>query len=184
MLEQLQELQSRMNGLYEMREELIVRAPIDGSIVDLDDKLHSGRWINAELQIAQVAHLGEFSLNGVIEGRKLSQVKLDQEAIFIPDEPEIDTIRATVKEIEDANIQVMDSLYLASTYGGPIAVREDEDGLVPEDSLYRVKFEMLDEEVAIPRVVRGKMHIVGEPKSFAFRTYDLIATVLVRESGF
>ena len=184
-LEQLQELQSRLNGLYQMREELIVRAPIDGSIVDLDDKLHPGRWINAELQIAQVAQLDEFSLNGVIEGRNLSQVKIDQEAVFIPDEPEIDTIRAVVREIEDANIRVMDSLYLASPYGGPVAVREDDEKeLVPEDSLYRIKFQILDEDLMLPRVIRGEMHIAGEARSFAFRTYDLIATVLVRESGF
>ena len=184
-LEQLQELQSRINGLYEMREELVVRSPIDGNIVDLDDKLHPGRWINDKLQIAQVAELDDFSLNGVIEGRKLSQVKIEQAAVFIPDEPEIDTINASIKEIEDANIRVLDTLYLASSYGGPVAVREDDDKeLVPEESLYRIKFRILDEDVAMPRVVRGEMHIEGEARSFAFRTYDLIATVLVRESGF
>lgn len=184
-LEQLQELQSRLDGLYEMREELVVRAPIDGDLVDLIDNLHPGRWINTELQIAQIARLNEFSLNGVIEGRKLAQVKIQQEATFIPDEPEIDTIKARVAEIEDANMQAMDTLYLASTYGGPVAVRkDDEDELVPEKSLYRIKFDILDEGVAMPRVVRGEVHIAGEAKSFAFRTYDLIATVLVRESGF
>ncbi len=184
-LEQLQELQSRMNGLYKLRDELVVRAPIDGRIVDLNDKLHPGRWINGDLQIAQVAQLDEFSLNGVIEGRKLSQVKIDQDAVFIPDEPELDTIRASVKEIENANIQVLDSLYFASSYGGPIAVREDDDNeLVPEESLYRIKFRILEDNVMLPRVIRGEVHIAGDAKSFAFRTYDLIATVLVRESGF
>ena len=79
----------------------------------------------------------------------------------------------------------MDTLYFASIYGGDIAVREDkEKGLIPEDSLYRIKFEPIDNHKLIPRVVRGMMYIEGEARSFAFRTYDLIAAVLIRESGF
>ena len=183
--EQLQELRSRLNGLNEMKEELTVRAPIDGTIVDMQSDLHPGRWINAKLRLADIAQLDSVILHGVIEGKKLSQVQVDQSAVFIPNEPELDILDARVMEIEDANIQVMDTLYFASTYGGDIAVREDkEKGLVPEGSLYRIRFETLDVKQIIPRVVKGEMHIKGEPRSFAFRTYDLIATVLIRESGF
>ncbi|MFT5133601.1 MAG: putative peptide zinc metalloprotease protein, partial [Gammaproteobacteria bacterium] len=181
--QQLQELQSRLDGFYEMKEELIVRSPIEGTVVDMDNNLHQGRWINSKLRLAHIAQLDTYTLQGVIEGRKLAQVKLDQEATFIPDEPELDTVDARVVEIEDANIQVMNTLYFASIYGGDVAVREDkEKGLVPEESLYRIKFEPLNLEKTIPRVVRGEIHIKGEPRSFAFRTYDLIATVLIRES--
>ncbi len=184
-LQQLQELRSRLKGLYEMRDELTVRSPIDGTLVDMQNNLHPGRWINSKLRLAHVAQLDSPSLQGVIEGRKLSQVKVDQEAVFIPDEPELDTVKARVVEIEDANIQVMDTLYFASIYGGDVAVREDrKKGLVPEESLYRIKFKPVDIEKVVPRVVKGVVHITGEPRSFAFRTYDLIATVLVRESGF
>ncbi|MBT7952623.1 MAG: biotin/lipoyl-binding protein [Gammaproteobacteria bacterium] len=183
--EQLQELRSRLNGLNEMKEELTIRAPIDGTIVDMQSNLHSGRWINTKLRLIDIAQLDSVVLDGVIEGKKLSQVQVNQSAVFIPNEPELDVLDARVMEIEDANIQIMDTLYFASTYGGDIAVREDkEKGLVPEESLYRIRFETLDVKYIVPRVVKGKMHIKGEPRSFAFRTYDLIATVLIRESGF
>jgi putative peptide zinc metalloprotease protein len=184
-LQQLQELRSRLKGLYEMKGELTVRAPINGKLVDMQDNLHPGRWINTKLQLAHIVQIDRLSLHGVIEGKKLAQVKVDQEATFIPDEPELDTIEARVAEIEDANIQVMETLYFASIYGGDVAVREDDDKeLVPEESLYRINFEPLNVQQTIPRVVRGEMHIRGEPRSFAFRTYDLIAAVLIRESGF
>ena len=184
-LQQLQELRSRLNGLYEMREELIIRSPMHGSLVDMENNLHPGRWINTKLRIAHVVQLDDFILQGVIAGKNLAQVKVDQKATFIPDEPELDTVEAKVVEIEDANIQVMDTLYFASIYGGEVAVREDkEKGLVPEESLYRIKFQPVNLQETIPRVVRGEMHIKGEPRSFAFRIYDLVATVLIRESGF
>ena len=184
-LQQLQELRSELNGLKEMKAHLVVRAPIDGTVVDMQSNLHPGRWINSKLRLAQIAQLDSIVLEGVIEGKKLSQVHVDQKAKFIPDEPELKTLNAKVSEIEDANVQVLETLYFASLYGGDIAVREDrEQGLVPEESLYRIKFEALDVEEIVPRVVRGQIHIKGEPRSFAFRTYDLIAAVLIRESGF
>jgi len=52
------------------------------------------------------------------------------------------------------------------------------------ESLYQIKFAPINLQKIILRVVRGEVHIKGEPRSFAFRTYDLIATVLIRESGF
>ena len=184
-LEQLQELQSRLDGLYEQKDDLTVRAPIDGKIVDLQKDLHPGRWINEKLRVAHVVGLDQMMLQGVIEGKNLSQVGVDQDAIFIPDEPELDTIEARVVEIDNANMQVLDILYFASIYGGEVAVREDKDKrLVPEKSIYRIRFMPLHIDEYIPRVVRGEIHIDGKPRSFAFRTYDLIASVLIRESGF
>jgi putative peptide zinc metalloprotease protein len=184
-LQQLEELRSRLNGLEEMEEDLVVRSPIDGTVVDMEKNLHVGRWINSKIRLALIAQLDSITLQGVIEGKKLAQIKINQEADFIPDEPELDTINATVKEIEDANIQALDTLYFASVYGGEVAVRDDkENGLVPEGSIYRIRFEPVNVNEVVPRVVRGQMHIKGEARSFAFRTYDLIAAVLIRESGF
>jgi len=154
-LQQLQELRSRLNGLYEMREELIIRSPMHGSLVDMENNLHPGRWINTKLRIAHVVQLDDFILQGVIAGKNLAQVKVDQKATFIPDEPELDTVEAKVVEIEDANIQVMDTLYFASIYGGEVAVREDkEKGLVPEESLYRIKFQPVNPGKVIPSSVK------------------------------
>ncbi len=184
-LKELQELRSRLSGLYEVRDELIIRAPISGKLVDMQDNLHPGRWINSSLRLAHVVRLDSFMVQGVIEGQKLDQVKINQEAVFIPNEPELEIVEARVAEIEDANIQVLDSLYFASTYGGDVAVREDDEKqLVPEKSIYRIRLELKGIKQTIPRVVKGEVHIVGEPRSFAFRTYDLIATVLIRELGF
>ncbi|NKB36758.1 MAG: biotin/lipoyl-binding protein [Gammaproteobacteria bacterium] len=184
-LQQLQELDSRLNGLYKLREELTVRAPITGTLVDTEDNLHPGRWINSSMRIGQIAQLDTVTVQGVIEGRKLDQVGIDQTAVFIPNEPELDIVDTKVVQIEDANMQTIESLYFASTYGGEIAVRENDDKeLVPETSIYKIRFKPDGIDKVIPRVVKGIIHIQGEPRSFAFRTYDLVATVLIRETGF
>ena len=184
-IQQLQELESRLKGLYELRDQLTIRAPITGSLVDVQGNLHPGRWINPDLELAHIAKLDNFLISGLINSQTLGQVELAQTAVFIPDELELDTIDARVIEIEDANVQVLESPYLASTYGGDIPVREgDNKSLVPEKSVYRITMKPIDNDGIVPRVVRGKVHIHGEARSFAFRTYDLIATVLIRELGF
>ena len=91
---------------------------------------------NSSVRLAHIAQLDSVTVHGMIEGKKLDQVDVQQTALFIPDEPEIDTVEAKVSQIEDANIQKLDSLYFASTYGGEIAVRENEKNeLVPETSV-------------------------------------------------
>ncbi len=184
-LQELQELNSELKGLYELRDELTIRAPIAGKLVDIEDNLHPGRWINSKLKLGQIVQLESITVQGVIEGKNLAQVRVSQPAVFIPNELELDVVEATVSEIENANMQVLDSMYFASTYGGDIAVREDDQKqLVPESSIYKIKFKPAKIDQAITRVVKGEVHIKGDPRSFAFRTYDLIATVLIRETGF
>jgi putative peptide zinc metalloprotease protein len=71
---------------------------------------------------------------------------------------------------------------LASSYGGPIAVRGRKTGLVPDGALYRVR--LVPQDRTIPRVqLRGVVRIAGQSQSLLARTARSIAGVVVRESG-
>lgn len=185
LLEQLQELQSRLRGMMEMRDQLTIRAPISGTLVDIASNLHQGRWINEELRLVRIIEPEKIELVGIVNGIDLARLEVNQDAVFLPDEPELNEIRAKIVEIEDANARHLESLYLTSIYGGSIPVRKDKNGqLIPEKSSYRVKLLPQEQVYSIEKVARGRLYISGKPESFAHYAYDAVASVLIRESGF
>ena len=185
-LQQLREQTSTLAGLHGLKDRLVIRAPLRGKVAEMAESLHPGRWINEKLALAFITATGDLTITGTVYENDLSRVAVSQPATFIPDDPGRERVKAVITELEQANIARLDIPYLASPYGGEIAVRPGEDGrLVPETSIYRVKFRISDQVVEAPdQVLRGVVHVRGEPRSFAGRLFESVAAVLVRESGF
>lgn len=183
--EELNEARSAVVGLESRRNQLTLRAPIAGEVLDVARAMHQGRWINPSLAVAFIGATGQLHVKGYLEENKLSGIASGAQAEFVPDDPQRATLTATIVDIEQANADKFDELYLASTYGGDIAVREDQKGnLVPETSVYRVR---LDTEAVNPpprQVVTGIIRARGEPLSLFDRIYRQVAAVIIREAGF
>jgi putative peptide zinc metalloprotease protein len=186
LIKQLQESRSKLNGLYEKKNELVIRAPIKGVIYDMEKSLHRNRWINQTLPIATIVEPIEPTIEGVIPESDLSRINVQASAKFVPDNPELNSVWAYVKEIEHANLQILDMPALASIYGGKVPVHLDESQqFVPDKSVYRVRFTISPvEDIKVEQIMRGVVHIQGEAQSFIERAYKTVASVLVRESGF
>ena len=185
LLQQRQELQSRIDGLLELISKLTIKAPISGKVVDINRNLHPRRWVNEELHLFSLINPESSVLTGIITADDLGRIDIDQEAVFLPTEPELGEIKAQVVDIENTNIRRIDALYFASTYGGTVAVRRNNSGdLIPDDSSYRVKLIPTDLDDNIDRVVRGRIYISGRPQSLISYIFESVASVLIRESGF
>jgi putative peptide zinc metalloprotease protein len=183
--ENLQELQSKLDGLRALQENLTIKAPISGKIVARASNLHIGRWVNEDLRLASVIDPGKPEFTAIIRAENLRRIEINQDAVFLPNEPQLDEIPAHIIEIEDTNIQDFDDLYLASNYGGSVAVREDSSGrLIPENSSYRVKLIPKEELGQLDKVVVGNMLIEGKAESLLRYFYETVASVLIRESVF
>jgi putative peptide zinc metalloprotease protein len=185
-IQQLQEARSKLNGLNEKKNEMTIRAPISGVIYDMQKSLHHGRWINETLPIATIIVSDKPTIEGVISEEDLPRVHLQSSAKFIPENPQINSIWTFVQEIEQANLQALDIPVLASVFGGKVPVQyDDSNQLVPDKSVYRVRFNISAvENVSVEQVIRGVVHIEGEKQSFINRAYKIVASVLLRESGF
>ncbi len=185
-VKQLQESRSKLDGLLEKRNQLIIRSPIDGYVFDMEESLHPNRWINESLPITTIILPSEPTIEGILTESDLERVKIHASAKFIPENPQLDSIWGFVNDVEHANLQTMDLPELASLYGGKIPSLIDKDNrLVPEKSVYRVRIKVsLVENVSVEQVLRGVVHIEGKAESFLKRVYKIVASVLVRESGF
>ena len=74
--------------------------------------------------------------------------------------------------------------YLASQYGGDVAVKSNNDSqLVPEATAYAVHLGDVSATV-LQQETRGDILIIGKPVSLARRAYELVVSVLIKESGF
>jgi putative peptide zinc metalloprotease protein len=185
-VQQLQESRSKLNGLHAKKNQLTIRAPISGVIYDLEESLHHGRWINQSLNIATIVQPVNPTIEGVISESDLNRVRVHASAKFIPENPQLKKIWAYVQEIEQANLRILDIPVLASIYGGKVPVQYDASGhMVPDKSVYRVRFNISPvEDIEVEQIIRGVVHIKGETQSFIMRAYKIVASVLLRESGF
>ena len=183
-MQQLATESSRQRGLRKKRDNLVIRAPLTGVVMDVAESLDRGRWIDAQLPIALIVDPKTVELKGVVAETDVARLALHQSATFYSDDPTRGPLDARIIEIGETDVQEVDWPYLASVYGGSVAVRYGAEGqLQPESSLYRVRLEMPGAALP-PQVVRGVVHVKAEPQSFAKRGYDLVASVLIRESGF
>ena len=185
-IQQLQEARSKLNGLYEKKNELTIRAPLSGVVYDMQKSLHHGRWINERLPIATIINSDKPTIEGVVSEEGLARLHLQSSAKFIPENPQLNSIWSYVQEIDYANLQALDLQVLASIFGGKVPVQYDESNrMVPDKSVYRVRFNISPvEDVFVEQIIRGVVHVEGETQSFINRAYKLVASVLLRESGF
>jgi putative peptide zinc metalloprotease protein len=185
LIEQRQELQSKVDGLRELSSRLNIRAPISGKLVNITRNLHPGRWVNEDLLLVSIIDPDIVEVVGIITAQSLGRVDIDQEAVFLPSNPELGEIVAKVVEIESTNVRNIENLYFVSNYGGEIAVRRDTSGkFVPEESSYRVRLIPSGFNGEIERVVTGNIYIYGKPLSLYRHMFESVAAVLIRESGF
>ena len=183
-----QELKTRLSeleGLLEKRDNLVLTAPIHGVVTDIADSLHPGRWINGTLPLVYIVQRETAEVQALAPEEGLSRLAPGQTARFIPDDINRPAREARIQEIRQVDEGSFSVPYLASTYGGAIAVRRDDEGrLEPEASVYRVRLPLLGNEPAPTQALRGVIHVEGTPRSFAQRLRDVVAAVLIRESGF
>jgi len=87
--------------------------------------------------------------------------------------------------VDSANVTNLDYEILSSSSGGPIPViKNPKTGKSePEQPLYLVRIKLFDDTL-IPIMLRGRVVLEGERKSFLSRFVDSFIGTVIRESGF
>ncbi len=174
-----------LDGLTERQQNLLLRSPIDGVVVEHADSLYPGRWVNERLAVAYVIDPRQTIIAGLASVEDVSVLAIGQEALFIPDDLTRSKRHARVTEIRDVDEQDFSVPYLASIYGGDVPARKDAHGHVQaEQSVYRVELDVLDQADPIDQAVTGQIHVAGKSLSLVARAWDRVVAVMIRESGF
>lgn len=183
--QRLAEAVAEYRGLAAQRERLNLRVPHGGRVRDLADNLAPGRWVSAELPLAQVAEEG-LRLRGYLAEADLWRVAPGTEGHFIADDVVRGSLPVSLAEVDANGVSYIDQEALISEHKGPIAVRRDEDKRAqPLQAQYRVQFVLekgAPEHLAHP--LRGLVVLDGQGESLLSAAWRRLAAIGVRESGF
>jgi len=174
--------QQAMQGLKAQQEQLTLRAPFDGQITDVNADLQNGVWLKAGERLFNV--IGQDGVKGeaFVDEAALSRIKQGTSATFVGDVPELNAHQCTVTGIDRVNIAALDSPYLASVYGGPLASSKDRSGnVLPRDSLFRVRLDHCTPENDIAQEMRGKVLLQGSHQSILGNASRQLTAILRKE---
>ena len=84
--QELNSQQSRLDGLANQKQEMVVRAPIKGRLLQLATDLHPGRWVGKSDLLAIIASGDKHQVKGYVSGDNLQRLSEDAIGRFIPED--------------------------------------------------------------------------------------------------
>jgi putative peptide zinc metalloprotease protein len=175
--------QRSIEGLTAQLADLVIRAPFDGRIRDLDPVLAPGLWLSQKAPLARLVGEGGWELRGYVAEADLRRLAPGAQGRFVPDDLLQPSLPARVEAISPTSVETIDILPLASTYEGPVAVAPESNRTLHPLAASYLAVLSLPPGTALGREVRGLALVRGEPESFAARLARQVLGVLIRESG-
>lgn len=177
-------LNSRLQGISLERAELVVRAPQDGIVSEVNPALHRGRFIAVKEQIALITGTGAAKVRGYLPEDGLWRVEPGNTGRFIPEVPMGAAAEVVVSSIGASSVGALEIAELATTNGGRIEVQSDQrQRLVPSTAQYVVELTVAEGTLLPGATTRGTVLVTGRPESFFASLYRRTLKILVRESG-
>tara|TARA_E500000331_G_scaffold294228_1_gene291852 strand:- start:943 stop:1797 length:855 start_codon:yes stop_codon:yes gene_type:complete len=174
----------RLRGLMDKRAQLTITAPFDGHVVDLAPDINIGDWLPKGLKIATVVDHQSRTVAAYFREEDLARIEIGMEGNFYPENPEYGVRQVRIREIDLVGTTELNQVYLASLFGGDIAVRESETGVLSTvKSYYQIKLDLLDDE-SVSQVVSGTVVINGRSTSLFGQIKRRFVAVFLRETGF
>ncbi len=175
----------KLRGLMEKKEQLSITAPAAGLIVNLQPELRPGNWIaNAENLLA-IRGEDALNLKAYISEQQIGRLQPGMAVVFYPEDPAWGLRKGQVAEIDQVSVRELENLYMASLFGGDIAVREgDGQQLLTQESLYVVNITVDDDSEIPNQVLRGRVVISADAESLLNSLFRKVTALFQKESGF
>jgi putative peptide zinc metalloprotease protein len=177
-------------ALQDQQSRLDVTTPVGGQVVDVAEALEPGSWLAAKTRLMSVVDPSSLIVEAYVDEADLDRIALGDAATFFAEADTRIEFPLRLVEIARASTKVLPDPALASTLGGPIAVRaqksndQKQNELVPDRTLYRVRLAVPEGGAApVTRVLRGQVILRGEAIGLARRIWRAALAVAIRESG-
>lgn len=175
--------QAEASSQEEERQRLQLRAPLAGILTDLNPELHAGVWVASQQPLGTVVAPQAWNVEAFVAQRDLDRLTLGDEVKFYPEDDPLYPVPGTVVEIDRQRLPSLPQPMLSSRFGGPVAVLAEGNGLVPRDTLYRIRIRLAHAPDRLA-VRRGSVHIEAAPRSWLIEAAKSVLIVLVREATF
>jgi putative peptide zinc metalloprotease protein len=175
------------SGTGRRKDRLVLRAPIDGIVADLEPAVHAGRWVNGSEALARIITPGRFDIQAYVDENDTWRITPDARGDFVPDDLAQPSREAKIVERAGAALAYLDQPILASVNGGAIAVNADANKrLRPRAALYRMRFVARVDQAPIRTLtqpVAGKIIIRARGTSVVDGLFRSFARIMRKEAS-
>ncbi len=182
--ERLASAQKELDGLLAERQNLAQKALFAGTIVDVDPDLFLGEWVAKSSALVTLINDKDWVVDCYIEEDDLKRIDKGNWGRFVADAPGVGAVNLTVIDIDKDATRVMTEGALTSAAGGEVLVRPQQNKLIPERAVYRVRLKVDSQEKLSTGYIRGRVAIYGWPKSILGEFIRLGLATVWRETGF
>ena len=183
--EQLDSARQELLGLQSESLRLRPVVSFDGVVTDVEPDLFAGEWIPKGMSLVRVIDDRQWIVDTYVDELDLRRIDLGYWGWFVPEAAGLSDIRLQVMSIDRNAIQTLPDAALATTAGGQVMVRVQGNKLFPERTLYRVRLKAtgLHEKISTGHL-RGRVVILGWPKSLMGDLVGHALAIFIREAGF
>jgi putative peptide zinc metalloprotease protein len=172
----------KAEALERQIEQLVIRAPFAGKIVDLDPQISVGLWLNPKHSLARLVSTRGARVKGLLSDSELPRIAIGASAVFIADDAAVPRRSLSVTFIAPAADGRLAETVLADRHGGSVPSGDENGVLRARHGWFELTFDSpLFEPEQIMRGVARVDAARTSPAALAFRHF---ARVLVRERGF
>jgi putative peptide zinc metalloprotease protein len=183
--EQLLSTQGELDGLMAEYEKLNRKAPFAGTVIDVDPDLFLGEWVSKSSALVAIVDGNNWVVDCYVAEDDLRRIDKGNWARFVAEAPGVGAVGLTVVSIDRDATRVLAEGALASVYGGEVLVREQNNKLIPERAVYRVRLKVDGTTAKLSTgYIRGRVVILAWPKSMLGDFVRGGLSTLVREFGF
>jgi putative peptide zinc metalloprotease protein len=166
-------------------EKLNRKAPFSGVIADVDPDLFLGEWVPKSFALVTLINDQEWVVDCYVEEADLRRLDMGNWGRFIPDAPGLRGFGLSVISIDRDATRLLTEGALSSIAGGEILVRQQNNKLIPERAIYRVRLKVDGNPSKLSTgYIRGRVVIFAWPKSILGDAITNGLAVFVREAGF
>lgn len=183
------EAEARLN--FDERSRLVLRAPLEGTLVDVDPQLAEGVWVGPRQSLGMLVAPGRWVVDALVPEADLERVAPGQTVRLRTLSRSTQWFDGRVAAVDVARTTVLPDAMLEARFGGPLATvpgprlpgQTQLSDHVARDALFRVRIEV-DGVPAELMTSTVRVQIDGASHSLLTRIGRSVAAVLIRESGF
>ncbi|MEY3784739.1 MAG: hypothetical protein RL241_87 [Pseudomonadota bacterium] len=183
--EQLKSAQENLNALEREKKRLKPIAPFTGEIVDVDPDLFLNEWLSKNTSVVSMIDPRYWVVDCYITEEDLKRIDVKNIGWFEPDAAGVPHFKLTVISIDRDASKTLNDGSLASTSGGEVMVRMQNDKPIPENAIYhlRLRVDHLHKKISTG-YLRGDVVILAWPKSIMGEVIKKTLANLIREATF
>jgi putative peptide zinc metalloprotease protein len=178
----LAQSREKLVSIERQRQQLVIRAPLDGTVVDLDADVSAGVWLNQKQPLARIVSDTPPRVRGLVAETDVARLTAGAAAVFVGEDPTAPRRELTLVSIAPASDGRLIEAALADKHGGAVPAGEEHGEMRTRAGWFEVVFDVAGQRPE--QLMRGTTRVEVAATSPLNLVWRQICRVLVREQGF